>query len=504
MPDDPVLTEQLSTGHAFLNPARLLLLFVLAAIVLTLWQVVPLIRIPYEIDYGEGLMLDGALRIWHSQPLYPDPYAFPIVLHDWGPLAYAITAAALPGGAVSFPAGRWMVFVCTVLLAILVGVILRKWFSSTPVALSFGLLLLTLPALRFWLYLLRVDVVGTVFLVIGILLYVRKESRWYWSALFFVLAIFCKYTLIAAPGTVFLDLLLKRRMRQSLAFALLMASGAALGFSIVERTTGGWFAFHMFSTHSDRYSPAQFFALAGLVWVSAPVVTALALWYVVQSLRSGKPHFAALYFIVSAVTSLSAGKLGSATNHFLEWMIASCLCAALAYAAVLTKYPARAMPVTVLLGISVFVAVIAQSRPSSKPLSGLTDCRDAYEYVSNSPSSRVLSETLGPTLMAGKPVQISDPFIYGQLVRHGLWPDRRMEDMLNARYFGLIVLSADPSGMKQHGSDVWPDGLIQAMDRNYRVSRRFACRNAAVMIEPVPTQGGPTPGNSTRGPGTVR
>jgi hypothetical protein len=52
---------------------------------------------------------------------------------------------------------------------------------------------------------------------------------------------------------------------------------------------------------------------------------------------------------------------------------------------------------------------------------------------------QILSESPGPVLAAGKPVLVTDPFEYGQLVKHDAWPDPRLEQFLNEKYFGLIV-----------------------------------------------------------------
>lgn len=59
---------------------------VLAAMLAIFWSA-PLIFSPYQIDYGEGLMLEGAMRVLHSQPLYSNPFVFPVVLHVYGPVA---------------------------------------------------------------------------------------------------------------------------------------------------------------------------------------------------------------------------------------------------------------------------------------------------------------------------------------------------------------------------------------------------------------------------------
>ena len=464
---------------------RLLLVLVMASTLLAFVQCLPLIRFPYQIDFGEGLMLDGAMRILHHQPLYPNPYAFPVILHDWGPVAYAAAMLAMPGGEPSFAAGRVLIVICSVALAVLISVILKHWTGSLWIGLAFGCVLLTLPAFRFWFYLLRTDVIGIVFSTIAVMLYLRDGRRWYWTIPFFGLAIFCKYTLIAASAAVLVHLLLKRKTGQGFGLAAALGSVCVVAFAILQAVTSHWFAFHMFSTHSDRYSLLQFFALAGLVWISAPVLTGLALWHVAHDFRAQNVSFATIYLVTSSITSLSAGQLGSTTNHFLEWMVASCMCAGLAYCELKSGYPKRVVPITVLLGASVLAGVIAQSGSSSEPTRGLVECDRAYESVRNSPSQKVLSQSPGPLLMTGKPVLVSDPFIYSQLVAHGRWPDRHIEQLINEKYFGLIVMADDPSQAKPVDAGGWPEPLLAAIQRNYRIVNRYACRDAAVMLEPV-------------------
>ena len=469
---------------SFVKPEKTLLLAVLAGGFLAILWSIPLIGLPYQIDYGEGLMLEGAMRIRHSQPLYPNPFGFPIVLHDWGPLAYAAAASVLPGGKASFPAGRLLVMICSVALALLLSYILRRWTGSWYVGLSFGFALLTLPAFRFSIYLLRTDVIGVFLSTLGVLVYVVNGKRWCWSIPFFGLAIFCKYTLIAAPLAVLIHLLLNRQVKRAISFVAVLGSACLLAFAMLQVTTDRWFAFHMFSTHSDRYSLFQFIALAALVWASAPAVTCLALWGIVQDGRGQQRSLAPIYFATSSITALSAGKLGSTTNHFLEWMVASCLCAGLGYSFLMTKHSAKTMPITVLLSASILVGVIVQNRPSQQPTREVTECGKAYQQVRESRSSRVLSQSLGPLIMADKPILVSDPFIYGQLVQHGLWPDRQVEQLVDQKYFGLILMVDNPSQEGLPGSGIWPESLLAAIKRNYRVVNRFACRDAGVMLEP--------------------
>jgi len=224
---------------------------------------------------------------------------------------------------------------------------------------------------------------------------------------------------------------------------------------------------------------------------SSPVVTGLAAWFAVHDLREKGRSFPPVYLATSSVTALTAGKLGSHTNHFIELMVACCLCAGLGYSLLLTKYAAKAWPITVLLSASVLIGTLTQDLAGLHPPSDQTGCAAAYQYVSRSPSSRVLSENLGPLLLAGKPILVSDPFAYDQLLKRGLWPDRQVEERLANRYFDLIVMSYDPSQIASSQNrdkvrtNAWLAPLATVIGKNYRVVGHFDCRDARVMLEPI-------------------
>jgi hypothetical protein len=342
-----------------------------------------------------------------------------------------------------------------------------------------------LPAFRFWLYLVRADAIGVLFSIIGVALYLWKSKLWFCSIPFFGLAIFCKYTLIAPPLAVLAHLILNRQGKRGLGFAMALGLLCSLAFAVLQVTTGGWFAFHMFSTHPDRYSLAQFVALGALVWGSAPVVTVLAMWYAAHDFRGRSWTFPSSYFVMSLVTAFSAGKLGSTTNRFLEWMVASCMCAGLGYSVLMRKYASKVVPATVLLSVSLLAGAIVQSR-TSQPSHEFVECRKAYHYVSDSSSTVVFSENLGPLLVSRKPILVSDPFVYSQMVKHS-GSDQKVEQLLRQRYFGLIVLENDPSPTKPRGSDLLPDSIVDAIDQNYQTIVTLDCRGAGVMLGPNPS-----------------
>jgi RNase H-fold protein (predicted Holliday junction resolvase) len=93
----------------------------------------------------------------------------------------------------------------------------------------------------------------------------------------------------------------------------------------------------------------------------------------------------------------------------------------------------------------------------------------------------VLSENVGALVLNHQPVLLSNPFVYAQLVRHGKWPDQRVERMLQQKTAGLVIIGA-PKIMDQR----WSQPALEALAMNYRVTKRFACENAVLAYEPIP------------------
>ena len=130
------------------------------------------------------------------------------------------------------------------------------------------------------------------------------------------------------------------------------------------------------------------------------------------------------------------------------------------------------------------LAATLVNRSGAQSVSELAECGRIYRSVRDTHSTSILSESLGPLLLAGKPVAVTDPFVYGQLIGHGLWPNREVEESIDGRRFGLIVMSYDPSDPAARRSDVWPKVLQDAIAQNYQVSSRSICRDAGVILEP--------------------
>src|SRR6266851_68655 len=65
-------------------------------------------RLPMQLDYEEGNILNAGLRIVHGQTPYPAPHEWPIVFNPYGPVGYLAVAALIKCFGVNFLAARML------------------------------------------------------------------------------------------------------------------------------------------------------------------------------------------------------------------------------------------------------------------------------------------------------------------------------------------------------------------------------------------------------------
>ncbi len=461
---------------------------IVAAAVLTVWRAVAEAHLPFQLDYEEGNILNAAVRLEAGETAYPDPHAYPNALNPYGPIGYWIAAECVRLGGLSFTLPRLAMLACGVIIALLLVLLTREWSGSALLAAAFGLYFLTNGVTRAWMPLLRIDLLAIALSLGGLWLCMRSEGRW-WpaSAVLFWLALFVKYTALAAPAACVLYLLARRELRRAILLAGTLGGLCLAGFAGMQVATGGQFYFHMFRTHPDPYT---FRRLLGIFILVEPSVAALApfvLAFFLTKVRRALP--ALLYLLCSmGVVLVTGGKAGSFINHFLEPIAACTIAAALGYQAWAESPRApRLLPLlTCLAGlVALYLADGFTHDARAFPLN-VSGCSDVYRMVRESRAGPVLAENVGAVVLAGRVPEVSNPFVLDQLVRHHELPGEPLEKMVAERRFGLIVLSSDPETLGMLGSTRWWPHLLSLMDKNYRLARISDCSEANAVLEQQP------------------
>ncbi|HSC44452.1 MAG TPA: glycosyltransferase family 39 protein [Candidatus Acidoferrum sp.] len=456
----------------------------LACAIVSLGYAVKTARMPMQFDYEEGNILNAGLRITHGETPYPAPGGWPVVINPYGPIPYLLTAALIKLFGTGFFAPRVVSIVCAALIALLIGVLIRRCGGSWAISIVFACVFLSLDSIRNWMLTSRVDWLALTLSFGGLAVSVLWGKRWYLAAVLFAAALLVKYTLVAAPLACGLYLISRRDWKRLLQLAGTAAAICAAGFLVTQWWSGGHFMFYAFATHPDRYSWAQCFRFMTRRLGDIPLVFGIAGIGCVSELWRKQFTMPALYFLTATAGALTVGKSGSSSNHLIEWTAAACWCAGYAWKYVQEWLAARRLAIAsrvLLCGVAA-TAVIAVAL-YRLPFAERTVCGPAYAYLKGH-GDHVLTDSVGALLMSGKPVLISNPFVYTQLVEHSGWPDRQIRDRVKAREFDVILLREQIA--------VYPPGerftaeALQAMRENYHLAAEFECYDSGFAYLPNP------------------
>jgi len=214
----------------------------------------------------------------------------------------------------------------------------RSWRAAALVALFF----IGSPYLYHWIPLFRVDLIGLAFAFGGVYcvwVYMRADARassssvqqdahkvkrtgflitfgWRLPFCCFLLALYTKHTLFAAPAAAFFALY-RRNNRTAFAFAAVLgAVGGALYLGIDAVTAGG-FTFGLLESNATTFLPEQLFALTQNFVSTFPIILLLAFWGWLARVRAKQVGVLEWYAAISMLMLVMAGRVGAWEKLFL-------------------------------------------------------------------------------------------------------------------------------------------------------------------------------------------
>jgi hypothetical protein len=295
------------------------------------------------LDYGEGPLLAQVELLRAGTPiwqLYADPAQPPYAIVNYPPL-YLLLAAAL-----SYPLGSPLLAGRLLSLLATCGIVAALWQLAPRGRGWLALFFLTIPVVREWSVLMRVDLLGICFGLWGIVFLrgARNAQFLVLGALFLLACLFSKPSLIAAPGAACLWLAWRafraapnqRREAWFAAMSLyaLLATGGGLLLLLLQQASGGWFLLHVVTANANRWEPE----LATGFWFQQFVLrwplflgSLLSVWGLLNdkgARDSENLPISLLYTALATITAIGVGKVGAYSNYFLElyvgllWLIA--------------------------------------------------------------------------------------------------------------------------------------------------------------------------------------
>ncbi len=166
-----------STCRRFGTCGRFLWLAALAGLVLylaiTLHLCALALAYPYQLDYGEGLVLYQARLLAQGHSIYKGVAGYPYVFSNYAPLLQAVTSPLVAVLGPSFLPGRLLALAATLALGALLFYLVRSAGGGRLSALVASLLFLGSPYIYHWAPLFRIDLPALFLSVLGLAVIAR-------------------------------------------------------------------------------------------------------------------------------------------------------------------------------------------------------------------------------------------------------------------------------------------------------------------------------------------
>lgn len=459
-------------------------------LLLTLWLGFVGLFFPYQLDYGEGIVLWFSREIAQGHAIYKGVAGFPYASSNYPPITFLLTAALLPIFGDGYVAGRLLNLTAAIIVAALIHRIVSAEAHNSQAAALASLFFIGSPYVYHWAPLFRADLIGLAFAFAGLYCawrngnqstansrqssVISSQKRFQLFAIgFFLLALYTKQTLLAAPAAAFLAMLVRDR-RAAILFALALGAIGGAIYLAIDLATHGGFTFGLIDSNATVFLPAQLFDLMKNFVFTFAVLIALAVWEWVRRVRAGQFGVLEAYAVTTLVTLVFAGRVGAWENYFFEAIAILCVLAAcrmkslITMDAPLTTFSVLRAPllIPILLGIQLVLFapshdpriaadLLAQTYPANQQLASLV----------TRTNGTIISEDMGALVTSGKQVAFYT-FQYSSLARSGKWDQSWELNGLQDGIFPLVILERGTREDVDHYRRFTRD-FVSALDRYY-------------------------------------
>lgn len=440
-------------------------------------------RIFHQLDYEEGNILNTAVRINHGLTPYPDPHQWPVVINPYGPLPYYLVAGVVHFSGPSFGPPRDLIITAAVICALLIGLLIYHFARSMLLSAGFAGIFLSHQLTQAWMPVLRVDFIVLAVVLLGLYCFVRFPKHWPVALVLLALAVFSKFSFLAAPCACFCWFLVQRKWKQAIQFAIGGCALLAFFFGTATLVTRG-FAYDVFMTEGSPIDWSNLVRNYQLAVRSDPIIVGLAFAALVWALATKRFQFPVLYAIFALLESFTAAKVGSNMNHLIELLGALCILSGWFVGQMLERADATSLTAAVATAaLGIYALLYLPNAPIAAPIPG---CVPVYEWAAQVNSDRILSDNVGLLVVSKKTVWVSNPFAYLLLSNSGKAPDAPLQERIRNKWFDYIVLGDLP----QNPSTRWSPAVRNLITQNYVLIARSSCRESFWVYAPAPVAAG--------------
>jgi len=434
---------------------------------------------PFPLNYGEGPLLDQAVRLANFEGIYSSDLArAPYTISNYPPFYLLVQAPFVWLFGPELWYGRLISLASVAATALFVALTLFTLTRDRIAAMAAGLTFPAIPYVLRWSSLGRVDLLGLALSWAGLFAVVRWPGRRraiIAAAILFVAAVMTRQTyVLAAPLAAFVWLLVQGERRRALELAGFSCGLGLVSFAALNVATDGGFFLNTVTANINefRWERVSFNALgAGL---ACPLLLLGGLAFAWKAPRDRAWWLVVPYLALSVPSALLVGKVGSDVNYLLELSAALCLATGALIAWQRERPRLRALLISLLA-----LQVLALAQSSLVP-SGLQDyvvdqekeVRQLSRIVAAAEGPVLTDEHMGLLPLNGKRIQLQ-PFEMTQLSRDGSWKqDQAVESIQSEEY--AVVMMWEPPFAHNIKQDRWTEEMVGAIDAHYEPTERLA------------------------------
>lgn len=462
---------------------RIVLIATMAVAALVVFtQMALVVPYPYSVDYGEGPLLDQAVRIHEGEPVYrigiQQP---PYVITNYPPVFTGLLSLFNSAEHASLLPGRIISAVSTLGSALFIFLIVYRHNKDGIAAALAATFFLILPFTFQWGVYMRVDNLALLFATAALFTLLRwRDEKWVLIpvAVLLTLAAYTRQSyLLATPFACGVYLLFKDWKRAFyLAGITVLLVGLLFGIFMVTTNGGFWQHIGVANQNLFRWETVEYYFKDELgdnflILSLFTLLFFLTGWMVIDEWKLVAP------FLVGAVVSgITVGKIGSSVNYLLE------LCAAMALSAGLffswlqqaeEKRPASLQNQVVqglavaLFGVLAFfqmrtmleIDLLEKSTHIKYRIAAEDDLAQIEALIANVPGRVLLTEQMHLLPQHGKAIYLQ-PFEMTQLYYDGTWKQRDFLKEIDDQAFDLILFH-------QWDGERWTQQMRDEVMNNY-------------------------------------
>jgi hypothetical protein len=432
---------------------------------------------PYELNYGEGIVWQQALKIL-TPAAYGPISGFPAIVFHYTPL-YHLTAiiAAKAFGTDLLVAGRVISVMSSALISLVISLIVFhcthgsvKRTQTVIGSAAAGLVVFSMLPVIKWAHLMRVDMLAALLSLIGLWLGLRSYQRPVYihvAVVFFVAAVYSKQTMVAAPTALFGVMLFSRpRLALTGIIECLVLGGSLL--AALSWITDGGFLKHVFLYNTNRLEWRNLNVVFAIIIYHAPIVVAAAILTfsrlgairnaavnsslpeVLRNVSNSNYLTSLTYFLLCTAMLIMLAKSGADVNYTIEWLLALSVLTGIGIVESINAWQSNRKSASDFLAkfqivpLLVPLLFVAQAFhignidfPRDALIAQLPQLTSLSEKVKAS-DKPIISDEMVLLLKNGKEV-VWESAIFAELASQGQWDERKMISMIQALHFGMFI-----------------------------------------------------------------